>query len=56
MNDNQHLVRSVSCRDCEWTGVTGELIASGRSPELLCPACDSMRIKYLILEPSKLTQ
>ena len=56
MNDNQHLERLVSCRNCDWAGRTGHLIASGWSPDLLCPTCSSGRIKYVIADAPAMKQ
>lgn len=56
MSDNQHLERPVSCRHCEWVGTTGHLVAGGRSPDLLCPQCDSPDIKYIMSEAPRTNQ
>lgn len=54
--EDQHFKRPVACRQCEWVGVSGELIAGGRSPELLCPKCGAGGIKYIISDAPQSVQ
>ncbi len=47
MDRNQHLKRPVSCDDCGWIGINGELIAKD---VLRCPKCDGNNIQYFVAD------
>lgn len=53
MDDNQHLRRSMYCDNCDWIGISGELIARDK---LRCPKCDSERVKYLVADAPQTVQ
>lgn len=49
MDENQHFKRPVSCEECRWTGLSGDLIA-GNKVGLRCPKCDSPSIRYFVAD------
>jgi predicted Zn-ribbon and HTH transcriptional regulator len=54
--DNPHLCRPVWCNDCDFVGVTGDLIAGGHSPDLQCPKCRKSSIRYNVMPAPGLMQ
>jgi predicted Zn-ribbon and HTH transcriptional regulator len=53
MDKDIHLKRPVSCNNCGWRGVNGELVAK---KHLHCPRCDGISIHYFIADPPEKVQ